>query len=218
MLKKDVRNLSEKAFQKLEKKIITLQLKPGELYTELEFSELINIGRMPTREAIKKLEASYLVKILPRQGIMISEIKSDELQLQFELRVVLERLLVSRTIDLATNSEKKKFSEMADVYEKATIEDDSQTAIEIDHEFNKFLSKCSRNHYISKAINPLHALSRRIYYMQYHENKELTKEVNMNHVHLMRSITSSSKKEALEYLDILMLSIKKLNNLEISFL
>ncbi|WP_102345168.1 GntR family transcriptional regulator [Bacillus sp. Marseille-P3661] len=208
--------LSEQAYKILEEKIIKLELKPGEFYSENDLSDLIGIGRMPTREAIKQLSMAHLVRIMPRRGIMITELKSEEIYLQFELRTVLERLLVSRATRLASQSEKQYFLDLADRYEQATMNSDDEAAIKIDDEFNTFLSECARNPFAAQAIAPLYALSRRIYYFQYNVNEELTKEINLGHIKLMRSIAAGNENDAIENFETLMKFINHLNQQNLS--
>jgi DNA-binding GntR family transcriptional regulator len=75
------RSLAEAAHSLLEEMIVTLQLKPGSLWSEEALSERIAIGRTPVREAAKRLQADSRVRILPRHGLQIAEIDLHE-QLQ----------------------------------------------------------------------------------------------------------------------------------------
>ncbi|WP_042374469.1 GntR family transcriptional regulator [Neobacillus jeddahensis] len=208
-------NLAEKAYIELEEMIITLKLNPGQLISENEISQMLGIGRMPVREAIKRLEMAHLVRVLPHRGIMVTEIKTEEIFLQMELRRVLEALIVKRATKFSLPIERTKFLKLADAYETATIENDDIKAVRIDDEFNKFLAKCSRNPFAANALTPLHALARRMYFFQYKLNMELTKEINEGHVKLMRAVASGDESIALQALEDLLFSTEKLYEINI---
>ncbi|MCT4507213.1 MAG: GntR family transcriptional regulator [Tepidibacter sp.] len=213
VLKKNKETLADSAYKKLETMIITLQLKPGSLWTEKELSELLEIGRMPVREAIQRLDAAHLLTIMPRRGVLVTEQKAEEFFLQLEVRRLLEKLIAIRAAKFATPSERDKFLQLADEYEKATNEKDELKAIEIDNEFNEFIGMCSRNHYATSAVAPLHALSRRLYYMQYNIDLELTKEINYAHCDLMRAVASGDEVLAGEKSDYLLDCVERLSKL-----
>src|SRR5262245_46131429 len=71
-------DLSDQARTRLEEMIVSLELAPGSIWSEAELSARIGIGRTPVREALQRLEADHLVRILPRHGAQITEINVVE--------------------------------------------------------------------------------------------------------------------------------------------
>lgn len=185
---KEQKSLVEIAFGKLENMIVTLELEPGSLWSEIELSQLIEIGRTPVREAVKLLENAYLVSVIPRRGIMINEFRIEEFLLQMEVRRPLEVLISKRAAKYATAEERQIFNELAEEYIKATIEKDKNYAIEVDDRFNELAGRCSRNPYAYNAISPLHSVARKIYYMKYDLDEKLIEKINYGHVELMKAI------------------------------
>lgn len=203
-------SLANKAYEEIEEMIITLKLKPGEVVSQAQLSEMLEIGKMPIREALKRLEKSHLLTIIPRRGIRIKEIKFDELLLQMEVRRPLEKLIVKRAVRFADKNEKKQLLELADDYEKATKTKDDLAAVRIDNYFNKFIAECARNKFAWEALAPLHSLARRIYYKQYNLDEKLTKKINSGHIKVMKAIASGNEEKALEELEYLLNYIEKL--------
>lgn len=193
-------SLAEQAYIKLEQMIITLELKPGSVVSENEISQMLGIGRMPIREAFKRLESAGLVSIEPRRGILISEIKTDEIFLQLEVRNALEELIVKRACKYATTAERNHLMQLAVEYEEATKANDRANAVRIDEEFNRLLGACAKNPFASQAITPFYALFRRIYYYNYEINETLTLEINYAHIELMKGIASGNEQKAIEKL------------------
>ena len=71
-------SLTDQAYQELEERIVTLQLQPGEVLSETALSEQLGIGRTPIREALQRLAREGLILILPRKGILVSEINPSK--------------------------------------------------------------------------------------------------------------------------------------------
>ena len=203
-------SLAEKAYIKLEEMIITLELKPGKIVSENEISQLLGIGRMPIREAFKRLELASLVSIIPRRGILISEIKTEDIFLQLEVRSVLEELIVKRACKYASLSERNRLLQLANEYEEATKAIDRISAVRIDEEFNRLVGECSRNPFAWHAITPFYALFQRGYFYHYESNEDLIIEINYAHIDLMKKIASGDEKQAIEKLDYLLKCTEKL--------
>lgn len=201
MVKKNVTSLADKAYFELEEKIVTLELKPGTIVSENDISQLLNIGRMPIRLAIKRLEAASLVSSIPRKGILINDIKIEDAFLQLEVRFTLERMLVHRACKHATQEEQTQLLVLANRYEKATKDKDRLESIKVDDEFNQLLGKCSRNVFAWKAILPFYSLCRRLYYYNYQENEDLTLEINQAHIDQMKEIAAGEETLAQEKLN-----------------
>ena len=88
--------MSERAYDIIVEMIITLQLTPGEIYSETPLVEMTGIGRTPIREAIKRLESINMLQSFPRSGVRISNLRSEDVQLEREVRCAIEGLIIKR--------------------------------------------------------------------------------------------------------------------------
>ena len=95
--------LTEQAYRAIEEQIVTLRLKPGEVLSEQMLSATFEIGRTPIREALQRLAREGLVTILPRKGILVSDINPRNQLLVLEVRRELERLLSRAGAERATD-------------------------------------------------------------------------------------------------------------------
>jgi len=203
-------NLKEKAYDILEEMIVTLELKPGTTYSESELSEATGIGRTPVREAIKNLETTHMLEIIPRSGIYISPIRLEECFLQMEVRVLLEKLVAVRAANFSTPSEREKFLELAKRYEESNKNEDALLSVRIDNEFNHFVSNCARNIFAKSALMPLQPLARRLYFSQYHINKDLIHRINQTHIDTIRAIANGESEKVVEITEELIKGVKSL--------
>lgn len=204
------KSLVDIAYEIIEEKIVTLCLEPGMIISEKQISDEIEIGRMPVREALKRLEASHLINVMPRRGMMISEIKLEEIFQQIELRRAIEGLVMRDAAKNATLEERKQFAELAEEFKRANLKNDSKESVKIDNLFNLLSVKACKNPFLKEALKPLHALARRLYYINYSKNEKLIDEINDSHYTLMKMIAEGDSEGALEISNLIIDSVEAL--------
>jgi DNA-binding GntR family transcriptional regulator len=158
-------SLSSKAVRDLEELIVTLQLEPGQIVSEAELSDRLGISRTPVREALQHLATDQLVVITPRRAIRISEVSVESQLLMAEVRRVIERLLVTRATRLASPAQQEEFRALAGEIVAAAGGGDEVGFLRIDRRFNELVGICARNPFATRAVEPLHAHSRRFWHV-----------------------------------------------------
>jgi DNA-binding GntR family transcriptional regulator len=165
--------LTDRAYRELEEMIVTLQLVPGTVLSEQTLSLRLKIGRTPIREALQRLARDGLVVIMPRRGIMVSEINL-RLQLRLlEVRRELERLMASLAAERATADERREFAEVAEAMRAAAAKADDIAFMRLDQRFNILIATASRNEFARRSMGLMNALSRRFWYQHYQEVADL---------------------------------------------
>lgn len=166
-------SLTDRAYAVIEEMIVTLQFKPGAVLSETALSERLSIGRTPIREALQRLAREGLVVILPRKGILVSEINPRSQLLLLEVRRELERLLARTGAIRCTENERQQFFEVADGMEQAARDNDDINFMRLDDTFNRLIAEAGHNDYTARAIGLMNGLSRRFWYMHYKEAADL---------------------------------------------
>ncbi|SIO61490.1 transcriptional regulator, GntR family [Bradyrhizobium erythrophlei] len=165
--------LTDRAYRELEEMIVTLQLSPGTVLSEQALAVRLKIGRTPIREALQRLARDGLVVIMPRRGIMVSEINL-KLQLRLlEVRRVLERLMASLAAERASEEERVEFSEVAGAMLAAAAKADDIAFMRLDQRFNILVATAARNEFARRSIGLMSALSRRFWYQHYQQVADL---------------------------------------------
>ena len=139
------------------------------MLSESVLASELGFGRTPIREALQRLAREGLVVILPRKGILVSEINPRNQLLVLEARRELERLMARKGAVRQTEEEKAQFLEIADGMEKAARENDDIGFMRHDYALNMLIAKAAHNEYASRAVGLLHGMSRRFWYMHYKE-------------------------------------------------
>lgn len=172
-LESDDTTLTDRAYRELEEMIVTLQLPPATVLSEHTLALRLKIGRTPIREALQRLARDGLVVIMPRRGIMVSEINL-RLQLRLlEVRRELERLMARLAAERATPEERLEFAEIASGMLKAAAKADDIEFMRLDQRFNIVIAITARNEFARRSMGLMNALSRRFWYQHYQEVADL---------------------------------------------
>ncbi len=194
-------SLADKAYHILEEMIVTLKLKPGSLISESDLSKKIQIGRTPLREALQRLAHERLVSVLPRRGMIVTEVNIiDQLEI-VALRKVVDRLIVSKAAKRITSEQSKNLNEIADAIEKVALQNDVQKFIHIDGEFDQILQIASRNLFAAQISETTHAHCRRFWFMNRNAS-DLVKSAKL-HANMMRATATGNQAKAEEASDLL---------------
>ena len=90
----EISPIREKVFEYIKNAILNGEFKAGERIVERELAEKLNISRTPIREALFRLESLGFVKTLPRKGVVVSIMTTDEVIEIFTILANLEGLAV----------------------------------------------------------------------------------------------------------------------------
>ena len=97
--------LREDAYARLKHSLFSSALKPGQLASQKELAHLIRCPLGPTREAIQRLAAEGLLRVVPQRGIVINNISLEFIRDVFELRAMIEREAVRAFVDKTSRAE-----------------------------------------------------------------------------------------------------------------
>jgi len=87
---KDAPLLADLAYSKLRERIIFRDVRAGQSFDEQSLSRQLNIGRTPVREAVQRLAREGLLTVIPRRGIIVSDIGLETVREMFEARLPCE--------------------------------------------------------------------------------------------------------------------------------
>jgi DNA-binding GntR family transcriptional regulator len=195
--------LTDRAYAEIEELIVTLQLPPGAVLSELVLADRLGIGRTPIREALQRLSRDGLVNILPRRGVLVSDIDLRSQLRLLEVRRELERLMARGAAERSTEEERSQFSGIASGMYRASEDDDDISFMRLDQQFNTLVSSAARNEFASRAMGLMHGLSRRFWYQHYKEAADLPLCARL-HADVAEAIANRDADKAAEASDRLM--------------
>ena len=182
----------DQAYRLLEEMIVTMELVPGQLLSEAKLAQQLGLGRTPVREALQRLATEYLVEVMPRRGIRVSEIDIRQQLRLLEARRVIEQLNAGRAAKRANVEAKHRFRQIAEAMTASAQTDDYVSFLRLDQEFNELLAEAADNQFTSNMLKQLHGLSRR-FWPSYHQRVDDLKLVAELHAAIASAIADGNE-------------------------
>jgi DNA-binding GntR family transcriptional regulator len=91
------------AYTELRRQIVNGELAPGTRVDLNELCEVLNVSRMPVREALSRLDAQGLVEIRPQAATVVSMLSIADLRDTYDARTALETLLAAAAAERVTD-------------------------------------------------------------------------------------------------------------------
>ena len=155
-------SLSQQAYDIIKQKIVSLEMLPGSVIDEGNLQQELGVGRTPIREALKRLSLEKLVVILPRRGMLVSEIGIRDLQQLFELRLPLEILATRLAAERGTEEQWQRMEiALAQLHE---VKIDNKSLIAIDTACHEIIYESAENEFLRDTLVTHYALSLRLWY------------------------------------------------------
>lgn len=197
--KKSGESLATQAYHALEEMITTLKLEPGTVLSEQQLAGELGVGRSPVREALQRLAHEGLVVVLPRRGILVSDINVGTHRRLLEARRDVERLLVRLACRDASEDQRAGFQGLAQEFEKIGKGSDATALMRIDAQFNDLVANSVDNEFAVKSIKMMRGLTRRFWY-KYYKRADISR-CAMLHADLARAISKRETQQAADALD-----------------
>ena len=186
---------TDQAYRLLEEKIVTMEIEPGALLSEIELAAQLGLGRTPVREALQRLAAEYLVVIMPRRGIRVTDIDIKRQLRLLEVRRLLEQLNAGQAAQRANAELREKFDDLAQKLETEGAED-YLSFVHLDRELNELLATAADNEFSASMLQKLHGLSRRFWHNYYRHDDDLALVAGI-HAAIARAIAEGNEAAAI---------------------
>lgn len=164
-------SLRDTAYEAIKRRIITCDLKPGEVLSEGVLSTELDIGRTPIHQAIDRLAAEGLIDVLPRKGIMVKPISLNEIFDIIDIRLVNEAYCVRRVAELADAGDLARLTANLDATWEAAKTREIETMMNLDRAFHALLAASSRNAVLPDIMGNLHDRSTRLWFISLRSNE-----------------------------------------------
>lgn len=157
-------SLVERIYDALEDRIVSLDLPPGAMISELTIAREFGVSRTPVGEALQRLAREGLVSVLPRRGIVVTDISLTGQLRVLEFRREIAKFIGRLGATRADASEREALRRVAQAFLDAAASKDGPRINEADKEFHEIFATCAHNIYAATAMAPLDSLARRFFY------------------------------------------------------
>jgi DNA-binding GntR family transcriptional regulator len=101
-------------YLELKRRILDLELKPGERLYEPGLAADLEVSRTPLREAVRKLMAENLLEQQPTGGVVVPQLDARDISELYDVRAALEGLMAAEASKRATPTQLEELQGLVD--------------------------------------------------------------------------------------------------------
>lgn len=185
----DVPTLRELTTAKLRQAILELRFRPGHHLVERDLCERTGVSRSCIREALRHLEAEFLVERRGARGLFVSSLTAGEARQIYEVRAALEPEMGRLFAERASSEDIAALRQVVKRLEKAQEGSSVGTYAELFNEFYDILVKGAGNDVARRILGSLRA---RVTYLRTVTAARTSKTRTRETVQLMKAIAAAA--------------------------
>ncbi|UOM33907.1 GntR family transcriptional regulator [Acuticoccus sp. I52.16.1] len=189
------RSLRDIAYDRIKQKIITCELRPGEVISEAVLSASLDIGRTPVHQALDRLMVDELVEVMPRKGVIVRPLSLHEVHDIIEVRLVNEVYSVRLAAERIGPAETTVLRENLGRMRAAEPLNDYNALIDIDREFHATLAYASRNAILADFLGNLQDRALRFWFVSVKVPGHL-KRICQQHTEVVEAVAARDPERA----------------------
>lgn len=157
--------VSQQIYRILRSDIVHCLIPPGTPLSEKEVSVRFDVSRQPVREAFIKLAETGLVQIRPQRGTYVNKISVSHVKNGCFIREAIERAVVKRTANMATESDLYMLEQLLNQQRIAIERNQLDDFFQLDDEFHQRLALVADCHLAWETVENIKATMDRVRYM-----------------------------------------------------
>ena len=135
--------------------ILDGELKPGQRLVEGHLAERLGVSRNPVREAMRSLEATGLIEVVPRRGAHVCAVDKCEVHHIQQIRILVEGYAVEHAAMRQDPESIERIRECMEEGRQATERGDPVTAALRHREFHIAVEKAAGIPFLQQVLDPL---------------------------------------------------------------
>lgn len=151
-------------YQRLRRLILTLQLPPGTALSEPMLMNMLDAGRTPVREALRRLADDRLIVIFPRRGLVVAQMGFAEVQQLFEARLAIERQTAYLAGERADQRDINRLLQLNEDVHTAEQRNTFAEFLEADQVLHREIAVIARNSFLLETAEKLLSLNLWLWY------------------------------------------------------
>ncbi|MBT2550399.1 GntR family transcriptional regulator [Arthrobacter sp. ISL-65] len=187
------KSFADVAYERLRDRLLTLDIKPGDLLNDDLLARDLGMGRTPVREALKRLELDRLVVSYPRRGTFATRVEVTDLAYISEIRTQLEPFAASRAARVASEQEREKLRTVMRAVESFDTQSASVVeALRLDALVHQGIYAAAANPHLEDVLMRYDNLATRIWCMVLDRLPDLSRHVH-EHLDLLRAVIEGNE-------------------------
>jgi len=185
--------LREVVASQIRSMILKGDLKPGERLVEGHLAERLGVSRNPVREAIRSLEATGLIEVVPRRGASVSVIDSLEVHHIQHVRILVEGYAIEHAAKQRNTEALEKIRLCIERGRRATEAGDAIEAAVCHREFHIAVEAAAGMPFLQAVLDPLRQQTEMVFSVVTDHRGEMTWN---EHEEMYKAIAAGDAKTA----------------------
>jgi len=149
------RTIAERVYDQLRRAILTGELAPGERLDQAGLAQRFGASLVPVREALARLQADGLVRIVPHRGAFVQSMSPDTLMEVYAMRELLEEDAARLAAPHLSDDDLAELQRLVDAMADATLSEDYGALFEFNREFHFTIYRAARRPNLLQIIEQL---------------------------------------------------------------
>lgn len=158
-------SISQVAYAVIRRKILCNEFKGGQAIDESSLARQCELGRTPIREAVQRLAREGLLRVIPRKGVVVTELSVETLGQIFEVRSSCEVQVARLATIRADASDIEGMEQALSGTEQMIAERRFHDLFDADERFHLALANAARNPLLGDMLSTLYGLGIRYWYV-----------------------------------------------------
>ncbi|WP_226580867.1 GntR family transcriptional regulator [Acuticoccus sediminis] len=158
-------SLAERAYDRIEALFVDTSLPPGAFVRMQDLQTLVDLGRTPVHQAVRRAGSETLIRIRPRDGLTIAPVDLTRERRLADLRRSMDRFVVEEAAKRLSFNHRAGFMHLRRALVAIGEGIDIHTFNRFDRAFDTLLIAAAGEPFLQRTVRPLHAFARRIGYI-----------------------------------------------------
>ncbi|MDW7712183.1 MAG: GntR family transcriptional regulator [Deferrisomatales bacterium] len=163
------RSLADTAYERIYRRIMTLEYEPGRRLEEKDLVAELGIGRTPVREALLRLGADFMVESHPSRGFLVRSITLQNTRAAFAALRILELGVAGLAVRRHVTEALPAMAEANHAVAQAVAANDVVALVEANAVFHQRFAECSGNDYLIQALHKVRCEINRLAYLSFRQ-------------------------------------------------
>ena len=177
---------TERIVQAITQAIAERRLMPGTKLTEAKLCEIFKVSRTLVRQALNQLSRDHLVTLLPERGAFVAEPSIEEAQQVFDVRSMLETMIVRDLSKNITAAQIKELKAHLSAERKALRSNNVAERTRLLGDFHMVLANMQSNEVLRQILSDLLLRSSLIALM--YQSSQSAEESHAEHAQLVKAL------------------------------
>ncbi|MCD6238436.1 MAG: GntR family transcriptional regulator [Thermotogae bacterium] len=171
-------------YSEIKRRMVFLDYKPNQVLSFKELAKEFGVSPIPIREVLILLEAEKLVRIIPNNGVYVTDISFQDLKDVFEVRLFLIGLSGRLAAQRITTEELEK---MKVLLERIQQTKERNTLIRLDSEFHDLINSSTKNKTLADTLKRLRNQITRLWFFA-KENDDYSSQIPKDFEELIKAL------------------------------